>query len=288
MMQRTGKRIWAMILALLLVLGLMTAPALAASKTTGKCGKSAKWSYNKKTRTLTISGKGSIKESDWPEYNKVNLVIKKGITGIKSCAFCDMDVRKLSLPSTLTSIGSSAFWGGQGGDLPATFTIPKSVEKIGFGAFSSCEHLKNIKVEKGNKSYVSVNGVLFSKDKTQLLSFPAGKKGTYNIPKGTKVLAVSSFGSVALKELTVPASVTKFATGVGNESTTIKTIRFQGRPPKGLLDWMGTDDYVLWANYIYYPKEYEKEWKSTKKKYLSNMNDGSADWDEELVIWRSY
>lgn len=35
-----------------------TAVTTMAVKTSGKCGKNVKWSYDKKTKTVTISGKG--------------------------------------------------------------------------------------------------------------------------------------------------------------------------------------------------------------------------------------
>ena len=37
-----------------------TAVTTMAVKTSGKCGKNVKWSYDKKTKTVTISGKGAM------------------------------------------------------------------------------------------------------------------------------------------------------------------------------------------------------------------------------------
>lgn len=60
--------------------------AYAADTTiTGKCGESATYSYNKNTKTLTISGTGVIdsKDSDFPLSDSIaSLVIKDGITKI--------------------------------------------------------------------------------------------------------------------------------------------------------------------------------------------------------------
>lgn len=289
-----------MLLALAMVMGLMTAPALAATPTSGKCGKNARWSYNKKTQTLTISGTGTIKgtiEDDgfvgtiWP-VSRFNLVIKNGITGISGDSFFDLDIRKLSLPSTLTTIGAYAFYYGEDGMLPATITLPKSVTKIAPGAFYGTGRLKNIKVQKGNRKYTSVGGVLFNKNKTMLHTFPSGKHGTYRIPNGTKVLAMGSFACVELKELTLPASVRTFAAdkdGSGiSLDTTIKTLRFQGKPPKGLLNDLTDDDHGLEFDHLYYPKKYQKQWKKVEARYRSIMKNDLGYEDGDFTAWQSY
>ncbi len=72
-MKHTRNRLLALALALTMTLSTLATGALAvqqtdqaastavttmAVKTSGKCGKNVKWSYDKKTKTVTISGKG--------------------------------------------------------------------------------------------------------------------------------------------------------------------------------------------------------------------------------------
>lgn len=45
-------------------------------------------------------------------------------------------------------------------------------------AFSECEKLSAINVSSGNNNYISIDGVLFNKDKTELKRYPAGKSET--------------------------------------------------------------------------------------------------------------
>lgn len=47
---------------------------------------------------------------------------------------------------------------------------------IGGNAFYKCSSLTAIDVEVGNNNYTFVNGVLFNKDKTELICYPAGKQ----------------------------------------------------------------------------------------------------------------
>ena len=69
---------------------------------------------------------------------------------------------------------------------PKTITgvfIPESVTRI--GSFSSCGLLADISVDESNVKFSSVDGVLYSKDKTVLIRCPRGKTG-HAMPEGTK------------------------------------------------------------------------------------------------------
>ncbi|MDD5793040.1 MAG: hypothetical protein PUD22_10690 [Erysipelotrichaceae bacterium] len=58
-----------------------------------------------------------------------------------------------------------------------------TVTSIGFQAFCDCTSLTSINVDNENQYYCSVDGVLFSKDKTVLIKYPAGSTlKTYSIP----------------------------------------------------------------------------------------------------------
>lgn len=54
-------------------------------------------------------------------------------------------------------------------------TIPKTVSSLGIKAFYLNESLQNISVSPDNQNYCDVNGVLYSKDKSTLIVYPAGK-----------------------------------------------------------------------------------------------------------------
>ena len=90
-------------------------------------------------------------------------------------------------------------------------TIPDSVRYINSKAFSECEYLTNVTVSSGNSNFTSVDGVLFNKNKTELICYPASKTGTsYTVPNGVKIIADGAFYSNKnLSSVTVSTGVTK-------------------------------------------------------------------------------
>lgn len=54
-------------------------------------------------------------------------------------------------------------------------TIRAGVTSVGAGVFANCASLKKISVEVGNERYCNVDGVLYSKDKTELIQWPAAR-----------------------------------------------------------------------------------------------------------------
>ena len=115
------------------------------------------------------------------------------------------------IPNGVKSFGDCAF------DSCSTLkniTIPDSVTSIGWGVFSGSTSLTNIDVSENNLNYSSYEGVLFNKNKTELIKYPIGNERTsYNIPAG-----VINFGDVFsdcknLFNITIPNSVTNIGIG---------------------------------------------------------------------------
>ena len=154
-----------------------------------------------------------------------SLTIPSSVASIGDYAFYECSgLTSVTVPSSVTSIGSFAF--RYCGDLTSV-TIPSGVASIGRGAFSNCGKLTSLAVDTGNKAYVSSEGVLYDKSKTELVQCPAGKTGAVAIPAGVKRIGDYALsGCSGLATVTIPSGVTSigesaFAGCSGLKSVTI-------------------------------------------------------------------
>ena len=135
------------------------------------------------------------------------LTIGNGVTDIEFDAFyrCDQ-LQQVTIGNNVATIGDEAFSSCK---QLKQISIPESVTDIGAGAFGNCPALTAITVAEGNTAYCSDGGILFSKDKTTLVQYPAGKPETsYTIPAGVTAVQGGAFSGTALTSVTIPESVT--------------------------------------------------------------------------------
>ena len=103
----------------------------------------------------------------------------------------DMAEGVIDIPQGMKSIGDEAFSPLHN---VTTVRLPSSVTRVGNEAFSAAYGLKNIEVAAENPSFTTVDGVLFNKDQTDLITYPASKDGqSYTVPTTVKHILDGAF-----------------------------------------------------------------------------------------------
>ena len=198
------KRLISMLLALAMLFAVLPQMALLASAAdaSGSCGANLNWSFNEATGALTITGSGAMADydlagnPDWLEFRSQikSLSLPAGLTSIGTAAFIRFPITgSVVIPEGVTSIGTAAF---ADCDMSAV-TIPDSVKTIAYGAFDSCDNLTSVTLpagltEIGEEVFGSCTGLT-----------------AFTVPSGVKTIADKAFqGCTGLKSITIPDSVT--------------------------------------------------------------------------------
>lgn len=176
----------------------------------------------------------------------------EGLTYIGEEAFhCCIELKTVNLPQSLTRICRSAFLecaNLTGIDLPENLKViqehafagsglkrvclPAGVKTLDRGAFSSCP-LSEIEVASDNSSYSSLDGVLCSKDRSELIQYPAGRSdASFTVPDGITVISPCAFESCGLKQITLPVGLTDIGESAFAWCSNLTSIRL----PEGLTD----------------------------------------------------
>ena len=134
----------------------------------------------------------------------------------------------------VVGIDNAAFSGNQA---VASLTIPESVTFLGIpgGAeansvalpyFIECPNLADIQVSPDNPAYCAADGVLFTKDRTELLQYPCAAKRTgYTVPAGVHTIAETAFQNAAqLHTITLPSTLNTIADSAFERCTALQAV----------------------------------------------------------------
>ena len=107
----------------------------------------------------------------WSNIEEIE--IPESVKEIGDWAFVGcVKLSNITLGANITTVGYGAFYGLTN---LTTVTLPSKLKDIAGNAFANCKNLKEYIVSDENKDLSAKDGVLYGKDETELISYPAGK-----------------------------------------------------------------------------------------------------------------
>ena len=177
----------------------------------------------KSLRTIGKSAFGGCSSLSVVEFGK-------GLKEIEDRAFDDCPLQNVKIPSSVTSIGRSAFTPGEGF---GRIELPEKLESLGYYAFS-CRYdstftqdsiripsklvinnqflygilFENYEVDDKSENYAAVDGILMSKDGKTLVSVPTLREGDLIVPEGTLYFEYNAFSDCErITDIYLPDSI---------------------------------------------------------------------------------
>ncbi len=203
------KKVISLFMAFVMLLSVTSGLALTANAetiTSGTCNENLSWQYDPSTKTMTFNGKGELffdKGGDYcgvplPWQNTVDdddiekIVISDGITYVKFSSFSDCtNIKEFDLGKDVRELES---------------INPGTIHPVNHKYFKT---LEKININSNNPYMISVDGVVYNKNKTMLICYPCGREATeYTIANGVKSIELSCFSySKNLEKISIPNSL---------------------------------------------------------------------------------
>lgn len=186
-------------------------------KIQGKCGYEVHYTFDKETGLLTIGGIGEIPWYD--TYDNVTPWVLNGWNNL---------IKDVVIEEGVTSLGYNATFA----NCPNIKSLNISSTVTNLNALTDHMYLQaplcfeSINVSEENPDYSSVEGVLFDKEKTSLISYPINKPGeSYSVPETVETIGVWGISyNKNLVSLNIPDSVTRIEANAFQELTSLKDV----------------------------------------------------------------
>ena len=199
-MKRNLKRLPALLLAILLCLSLLPGAALA--------------DYGGEEQGWTLTATAPCRLSIINDNGMVNWAKVSSTYG--------PFVSTVEMSDGIATIPDRAFYKCS---ILETIEIPASVTTIGSGVFVRCTGLTSITVAEGNQHFTAEGGILYNKDKTELLICPQGISGDVTIPNSVTKISSSAFaGCTKITGVTIPEDVTTIGDAAFEGCTGLTTV----------------------------------------------------------------
>jgi len=139
---------------------------------------------------------------NYDRLTSINAAVNLTSIGVRAFEGCE-GLTSIITSEKLVSIGDYAFYNASNVE---EITISASVATVGQSAFEGLPKLAAYNVDEGNQSFSSIEGNLYSKDKTEFIQYAIGKTAKqFVMPSSvTTVRKFALAGEVDLEEITLP------------------------------------------------------------------------------------
>ena len=208
----------------------------AASETSGSCGADLAWSYDSSTGALTVTGSGSMtdfsySDTRWGGNDIKSVSLPDGLTSIGEVAFYGCtSLTSVAIPDSVTSIGYDAF---RGCTSLTSVAIPDSVTSIGSYAFYGCTSLSSVTIP---DSVTSIGSYAFY-GCTSLTAINVAEGNTAYVSENGVLFNKSKTSLIQYpagktdSAYTIPDSVTSIGNSAFLSADSLKSIEVSGNNP---------------------------------------------------------
>ena len=164
--------------------------------------KNIKLSKNIEIINEEFSGLTSLQRIDI-DNDAINYITENGILYNKNktkliCYPCDMQQENYVVPESVVEIANNI----ESKNIKS-ITLSKNVIEIISGGFENCINLEMINVDNNNQYYISEDGILYNKEKTELICYPNNKKEQSYVMPDSLTKIPSDFNNKYLKSITL-------------------------------------------------------------------------------------
>lgn len=212
-----------------------------------------------KVRVLTFKG-GAVVDMTVGNYAFYNLDMLETIVfeegsrvaylGIGAFGYAKK-LTDLTIPDSMREIGKQAFmnctalrsvtFAEDGQDLSfgdkaflnctgiTEIRLPASVQELSLSVFDGCSGIMKVTVDPNNQKYTDIDGVLFTKDKSEILFYGVGRSAeSYTLPAETTAYGATSFkNNPYLKSVIITANIVKIGDSAFYGCTKLSELVFE-------------------------------------------------------------